>query len=62
MSDIVHLDGVPWHEAPKPHRFHRCHAQTKGWVNLLTLVRRCACGAIDIDGMGWTEKNSRGRR
>ena len=59
-NDIKHLDGIPWHEAPLPPRFHRCKPQTKGWVGF-SQVNRCACGAIKDVGTqrGWCEKNSR---
>ena len=57
--EIEHLDGVPWHEAPQPRRFHRCWPQTQGWVNYFDRVRRCPCGAIKGDGTHWMEKNSR---
>lgn len=58
-SQIEHLDGVPWHKAPIPRRFHRCRPQTRGYVNTFTPVLRCACGAINFDNSGWAEKNSR---
>jgi len=52
-------DGIDWFHAPKPRRWHRCRIQTQGWVNHFTLVDRCACGAIRMDGHGpWMEKNS----
>ena len=55
---VHHLDGVQWWEAPLPRRWHRCRAQTLGRTNG-TPVRRCACGAMDIGGLGWGEKNAR---
>jgi hypothetical protein len=59
---IEHREGVPWHEAPVPSRWHRCTPQTRG---LLADVERCACGAIrSRHGLGsgsWGERNSRKR-
>ena len=54
---VEHLDGVPRSKAPLPWRLHRCRAQTRGRTGFI-LVRRCACGAIDL-GLGWGEKNQR---
>jgi len=54
---VEHLDGVSWSEAPLPRRWHRCRAQTRGRTGFI-LVRRCACGAIDL-GLGWDQKNAR---
>ena len=54
---VEHLDGVPWSEVPLPRRWHRCRAQTRGRTGFI-LVRRCACGAIDL-GLGWDQKNAR---
>lgn len=51
---IVHVDGVPWHEAPRPRWLHRCRAQTTGMG-----VARCACGAISGPAGYWMERNSR---
>jgi hypothetical protein len=56
-----HVNGVGWNEAPLPSRFHRCWGQTTGWQGL-TRVERCACGAIRLDGRGWSERNARRRR
>lgn len=53
---VEHLDGIPWYEAPRPRRWHRCKPQTRGHS-----IARCACGAIWILG-GWVERNSRRRR
>lgn len=54
---ISHLDGIPWHEAKKPRRWHRCRPQTSGLDD--RLVHRCACGAIRFAGSDWMERNSR---
>lgn len=61
-TDREDLNGVPWWDAPIPHRLHRCTVQSRGWINWLTRVERCACGAIRIDGRfgsGWHRKNER---
>lgn len=54
---IENLNGVPWHKAPLPRRWHRCQAQTRGW-DMLTYIERCACGAIRLNGRGWLDRNS----
>jgi hypothetical protein len=55
-----HVDGIPWHEAVIPRRFHRCRAQTTGFVNYLTRIERCACGGLREGGRRfWIERNSR---
>lgn len=59
---IRHLHGIPWHAAPVPRRFHRCWAQTVGYVNLFWIMERCACGALRRDGDRWENKNSRRRQ
>lgn len=56
---IRHLDGIPWHEAPLPRRFHRCRSQTQGWLTLIDFTRYCACGATKQSGSRWTGRNSR---
>lgn len=56
-----HLDGVEWWNAPVPRRWHRCAPQTRGWINYFSLVERCACGAIRLDGRThWMDRNNRG--
>jgi hypothetical protein len=60
-TEIWHLDGVAWHDAPIPWRLHRCWAQTFGYVNWFTPIQRCACGAANFDDCGWVEKNERRR-
>ena len=59
--ETEHLNGIPWYNATIPHRFHRCKPQTKGWLNWLTRIQRCSCGAINM-GHGWAEKNSRRKK
>lgn len=55
-----HRDGVPWNEAPRPWRWHRCRPQTRGVVEgrdgERLLVERCRCGGIRMalhQGYGW---------
>lgn len=61
-ADVRHVNDIPWYEAKLPSRFHLCKTQTSGWVNIFTLVERCACGATRIDARGlWVDKNSRRR-
>lgn len=60
--EIQDKNGISWHEAPRPSRFHRCKAQTRGWIGF-DLVERCRCGAIRRGrDRFWIHKNSRGRR
>lgn len=64
---VMHLDGVAWHDAPLPRRWHRCWAQTQGSVDGLTWIERCACGATRrspgmLESPGpWTGRNDRRR-
>lgn len=57
---IQDLDGVSWDEVPKPRRWHRCRAQTRGFV-LGDYVERCPCGGMSAPARfkGWIERNSR---
>lgn len=55
--EVEHLEGVPWHDAPLPRRFHRCWPQTRAWMNYFERIERCACGAGRIDGHSWIHKN-----
>jgi hypothetical protein len=57
--NVEHRDGLPWWDAPKPRRWHKCAAQTSGTVNNFEQVDRCACGAIRRNGGRWFERNSR---
>lgn len=57
--EMHHLDGVPWNEAPMPPWLHRCKVQTYGYTGYFTLIERCACGAIRMNGLGWHRKNER---
>jgi hypothetical protein len=60
---MTHVDGVAWHEAPLPRRWHRCKPQTSGRLSGGSLIERCACGAVRYDGHGvWIERNQRRRR
>ena len=57
--ELFNVNDVPWHDAPLPRRLHRCRTQTSGLMGL-TLVERCACGAIRLDGRGpWADRNTR---
>lgn len=58
-THIEDMDGVPWHQAPRPRRRHRCTAQTRALTSRMRYVERCACGAIRIDRAVWLERNSR---
>lgn len=58
---MVHRDEVPWFEAEKPPRGHRCRAATVGYSRGVGFVYRCACGAIRGAGFDnvWVDRNSR---
>jgi hypothetical protein len=54
---IESVDGIPWHDAPLPLRWHPCMPQTRGRMNG-HYVERCPCGAIRDDPRGpWSERN-----
>lgn len=56
---VVHHEGVEWHQAPVPRRWHRCLPRTIA-IHGGRMIERCACGGIRIDGWGpWAERNSR---
>ena len=57
--EVEHVDGIPWHEAPVPRRFHFCKPQTTGWIDFFARVDRCACGAYRKDMSMWISKNER---
>ena len=59
--EVGHLDGIAWHEAVLPFRFHKCKVQTSGWLDS-HLVDRCACGSLRVDQGHWNFKNERRRR
>lgn len=66
-TELFDLDGVSWHDAPIPPRWHRCWPQTSGVVNYFTTVERCACGAINFDAARqgsdyWMRRNDRRHR
>lgn len=57
---VEHKNDLPWWQAPKPRRWHRCTPQTSGVASSGRFYERCACGAARIDGYGpWMEQNSR---
>lgn len=50
---LLHLDGIPWHDADPHPLWRRCRPQTIGFG-----IERCSCGAIRHMGMrGWMERN-----
>jgi hypothetical protein len=61
-SRVWDLDGLSWSDAPPPRRWHRCTEQTYGVMDWFTVVKRCACGAISVNGEPWDNRNSRGRK
>lgn len=62
---LWHLEGVAWHDRPRPRRWHRCRPVTRGLVGLCEGLERCACGAIRRGGPfllfapHWLERNTR---
>jgi hypothetical protein len=58
-TEIYHLDGLAWHDAPLPLTVHTCRPQTRAWMNWFIFVERCACGAIRYDRRRWENKNER---
>jgi hypothetical protein len=58
--EVAHVGGLPWHEAPRPRRWHFCRPQTFGWIGF-DQVDRCACGASRANGGRWVRRNSRRR-
>ena len=65
-TGLQHRDGIPWYDAKRPHRWHRCRAQTRA-VTVIgppsEITERCACGAINIQQDGerphWLKRNWR---
>lgn len=59
-SISAHLNGVPWHRAPLPRRWHPCSPQTKA-KHFHYTVERCACGAArtNMTRPRWAGKNAR---
>jgi hypothetical protein len=54
---IESIDGIDWHDAPLPSRWHQCREQTRGWFGL-NYVERCACGATRLrHSEPWMNKN-----
>jgi hypothetical protein len=58
IEGVEHKDDLPWFDAPKPRRWHRCRVQSTGWIDF-TQYDRCPCGAVRINGRVWIERNSR---
>ncbi len=56
---VWHLDGIVWHEAAVPPRWHRCAAQTIVQpVSDPDPLVVCACGAERAEGI-WIFRNAR---
>jgi hypothetical protein len=58
---VWNLDGVSWSDVARPRRWHRCSAQTYGVMDWFTVVNRCSCGAISMNGGPWDNRNGRTR-
>jgi len=58
MEYVEHIDGIDWHHAPAPPKWHRCWAQTRAVLHF-EFVRRCPCGGITFDGKYWLDRNTR---
>lgn len=59
---LEHRNGVDWIKAPLPRRWHRCFAQSRGFVlderHGPATIERCACGGVNL-GDGWFDRNRR---
>lgn len=49
-----------WYDMPIPPRWHRCRTASAGVLDG-RLYERCACGATQLDGGHWMERNARRR-
>lgn len=58
LDYVEHRGSVWWHDTAVPRRWHRCRAQSRGWVGL-NYYERCACGGLNINRWGWVERNAR---
>jgi hypothetical protein len=59
-----HIDGIPWHQAPIPPRWHHCRPWTIGTAtpDEHDPMHRCACGSFRLArNRYWVAKNSRRR-
>lgn len=57
-----HYGGIPWDQAPRPHRHHDCQPQTCELTKTLQHVDRCACGASRYGAWGaWENRGVRWR-
>jgi hypothetical protein len=58
-------DGIDPHHAPLPDLDHKCQpwavAVTDPGTEKATVVFRCACGGVNYENEGWTDRNSRRR-
>ncbi len=59
ITELIHREGIWYHEAPLPRRLHFCKAWTTGYENYLSIIERCACGAIRYDRSIWVNRNER---
>lgn len=56
-------DGTAWYAVPIPPRLHKCWTQTEGVTASMTHIRRCGCGAVQLNNHGvWFERNSRRKK
>lgn len=54
---VESLGGVMWNDARLPLPWHRCRAQTRGFLSL-DYVERCPCGAARMSPGGpWVSRN-----
>lgn len=58
-TEVFHHQGVAWHQAHPPPRWHRCVPQTIGYMDWFSTTMRCACGAVSKDGKAWVFRNQR---
>lgn len=60
---VENKDGIWWHQAPLPRRWHRCKPWTSGEM-FFEHFDRCACGSLRKGGPGnpWSRKNTRRRQ
>jgi hypothetical protein len=59
-TQIWNLNGTGWLDSPTPPIEHQCAPQTFGFINYVTYIERCSCGAINMDRNRphWMERNS----
>jgi hypothetical protein len=54
-----HLDDIPFFDAPKPPKNHKCWAQTWGVNSSGSELERCPCGGMRIHLTQWMDRNTR---